>query len=561
MADRASLGSAPIPGDAPAGINARYEPEFDALQAEVAKLDSGGPNAVDWRVVVRHGLAITEAKSKDLLVGAYLAYGLARTESYAGLSDGLAILTGMVESWWDDLQPPKKREAARANAVNWLGERLGPVVDEQPVTAANAAAVAACAETLGRLNDALRSRLENMRPELGDAIRRLSVRAGEAEPFLAPPPPPPPPPPAVESAPVPVPAAPMPPVPAPPTVPLQPVATPAVPAASAPTPAAVSAPSLASGATPAQVDRAIDQTAGSLRSLARAVRLADPADPRAVELMRAAVWLPLREPPPAPNGVTPLRPPSAERMERSREWLNAGRHVELFHDIEESLDTFPYWFEGQRLAALALEGAGSRFAASAHSLRGALRTLLRRLPGLMELRYADGSPFLDDATRAWVEADILASGGSGGGEAPADPWAANPWAKVLRESRDALAQGRAKEGIALFTAARPAERSGRNAFLWDLALARLCLEAGFARAALDIAGRLETVAERRGLEEWEPAACADLCALILDCYRALPAAANAGGEAARLRGERIAAVQARLGWLATDRALDFIDVA
>ncbi|BAI74031.1 impA domain protein (plasmid) [Azospirillum sp. B510] len=544
MSDRASLGARPVSG--PALPSARYEPEFDRLQSEVAKLDSGGPNAVDWREVVRHALTITETKSKDLLVGSYLAYGLLRTESYAGLADGLMILAGMVEAFWDDLHPPKKREAARVNAVNWLGERLGPVVAEHPATPGNAAAVLASADALGRLNEALLSRLENSRPELGEAIRRLGARATEASALLAPP--------AVDLAP---------PAPSPPTSstsgqtasvqpasseapPVPPASPPPLPAP-APVPAAVSA-----GATPAQIDRAIDQTAAGLRTLANAVRRADPSDPRAVELMRAAVWLPVNGLPPAPAGTTPLRSPSAERIERCREWLGAGRFVDLFHDIEESLDTFPYWFEGQRLAALALEGAGGKFTPSAHALRGALATLLRRLPGLGDLRYADGSPFLDDVTRGWVASDILAAPGGTAGGGVVD----HPWAKALREARDAVAQGRAKEGVALFSASRPVERAGRGAFLGDLALARLCLEAGFTRAALDIAGKLEALAERRGLEDWEPVLCADLCALVLECYRALPATAEGG----RTRADRIAAVQARLGWLAMDRALDFIDV-
>lgn len=545
MSERSLLGSKPVHGGALA--SARYEPEFDALQAEIAKLDSGGPNAVDWREVVRHGLAITETKSKDLLVGSYLAYGLLRTESFRGLADGLMILTGMIEAFWDDLHPPKRRETARVNAVNWLGERLGPMVEELPVTDANADAVIASADALGRLNEALRSRLENTRAELGDALRRLGVRAAEASALLKPP--------SIEPAP----ASSGPPPGATPAASSAPSATPVRPtpiqasptAVSPPTLAAVSAPLLAAGATKAQVDRAIDQTSSGLRTLANAVRQADPTDPRAVELMRVAIWLPLNDLPLAPGGITPLRPPSAERVERSRERLNAGQFVELFHEVEESLDIFPYWFEGQRLADLALQGAGGKFARSIRALRGALATLLRRLPGLGDLRYADGTPFLDDPTRRWIDSDILAAPGGTRDDAPD-----SPWTKSLREAQDAVAQGRAKEGVALFSAARAGERAGRAGFLGDLALARLCLEAGFTRAALDIAGKLEVLAERRGLEDWEPAICSDLCALILDCYRVLPATAEGG----RARADRIAAVQARLGWLAMDRALDFIDV-
>jgi hypothetical protein len=78
---RASLGLDPIPGEAPAGVNARYEPEYEELQAEISKFDSGGPRAVDAAKVVRLAQAVLEQKSKDLLVGAFFAYGLVRTDS------------------------------------------------------------------------------------------------------------------------------------------------------------------------------------------------------------------------------------------------------------------------------------------------------------------------------------------------------------------------------------------------------------------------------------------------------------------------------------------------
>ncbi len=57
---RAQFGAVPITGDAPAGANLRYEPEFDALQTEVGKMDSGGPGAVKWRDVVTMAGEITE---------------------------------------------------------------------------------------------------------------------------------------------------------------------------------------------------------------------------------------------------------------------------------------------------------------------------------------------------------------------------------------------------------------------------------------------------------------------------------------------------------------------
>lgn len=536
---RALVGATPIPGDAPAGANVRYEPEFERLQAEVSKIDTEGPKAVDWKLASGLAGTILAEKSKDLLVAAYYVYGLLRTESYAGLADGLTALRDMMNAWWDDLNPPRKRENARAAAINWMAERLAPIIEEQPVTAGNAVAVAASYELVQEIEALGREKFENAMLLLGDVSRALRFKAGEAEPFLAPPP-------AAEPVPLSEPAidAPVSPVPVP-----GPTSASAQAAAPAPVQvAAASAPSLGEGASPAQIDRAIDQTAAGLRTLANAVRQSDPSDPRAIELMRAAIWLPIKTPPAHKDGVTPLNPPSADRIQRSREWLDAGQHLELFDDIEKALDNFPYWFDGQRLAAMALDGLGTKFAPVRAALVGSLATLLRRLPALIELRYANGAPFAEEATLAWLQSDVLAGGGASGG--------ADPWAKPLRDARDALAQGRAKEAVAAFGAARPAGRVGRMALGWDLALARLCLEAEFVHAALDIATELDRKAAERRLEDWEPDLSADISALILNCYRALPGTGEGGGE----RGERIAAARARLAWLDTGQALQFIDV-
>ena len=48
----ASLGSAPVSPDHPCGASARYEPEFAALEAELAKQESLNPTPVDWKRVV-----------------------------------------------------------------------------------------------------------------------------------------------------------------------------------------------------------------------------------------------------------------------------------------------------------------------------------------------------------------------------------------------------------------------------------------------------------------------------------------------------------------------------
>ena len=152
---RAAIGARPVPGPAPAGGNIRYEPDFTALQDKIGLMDSGGPLAVNWREVAAEGLTILESRSKDLLVGAYVTLALARTESYGGLATGLAVIAGMLDAFWPDLQPPAKRERARVQALEWVVEQVLPVLTEKPPREAEDAAVLAGYAAIGRIDELL----------------------------------------------------------------------------------------------------------------------------------------------------------------------------------------------------------------------------------------------------------------------------------------------------------------------------------------------------------------------------------------------------------------------
>ena len=86
-ADVAVLGTAPVPGAAPAGVSVKYEPEFEQLVAEVGKLESiDGRASIKWGDIVELSSGILAGKSKDLLVASYLTLGLLQQDGYVGVS-------------------------------------------------------------------------------------------------------------------------------------------------------------------------------------------------------------------------------------------------------------------------------------------------------------------------------------------------------------------------------------------------------------------------------------------------------------------------------------------
>src|SRR5688572_28000844 len=93
--------------DEPCGPNLEYDAAFTELE-RIAKgraeqqigttvTEAEEPN---WKEVAEKGAKLLES-TKDLRVGVHLAKALLRTGGFAGARDGLAILAGMVQKYWD----------------------------------------------------------------------------------------------------------------------------------------------------------------------------------------------------------------------------------------------------------------------------------------------------------------------------------------------------------------------------------------------------------------------------------------------------------------------------
>jgi type VI secretion system protein VasJ len=112
----------PIAGDAPAGRDARHEPEHESVRAEVQKLASLSGGKVDWKLVETVGTTLLASKSKDLLIAAYVAHAMFEQNALPGCMEGLALLTNLLTHFGDALHPLRSR--ARANAIEWYATNL-----------------------------------------------------------------------------------------------------------------------------------------------------------------------------------------------------------------------------------------------------------------------------------------------------------------------------------------------------------------------------------------------------------------------------------------------------
>jgi len=101
----------PVSADAPCGADLEYDPAFlelDRLSQSKPEQQMGDAivpaQEPDWKEVGNRALALL-GKTKDLRIAIRLTRARLYTEGLAGLADGLAVVRGVVEKFWDGFYP------------------------------------------------------------------------------------------------------------------------------------------------------------------------------------------------------------------------------------------------------------------------------------------------------------------------------------------------------------------------------------------------------------------------------------------------------------------------
>lgn len=504
------LGRLPVSDTAPAGTEPRQSADYERLLEETAKLGSlQGAAAVNWQTVVDSAAAVLERQAKDIPAAVYLCVGLAHTDGLRGMADGVRVLADLLATWWETCFPPLKRLRARVNMISWWRDRLTPLLDapHEPVEPSLRDDLLT---SLRELDAALGEVLPDL-PPLRDLLERV-LRLEVTEP-------------AVETAPA-------------PETPAEPEPAPAPPEP-APTPPAVpSAPSAAPA--PADTEAAMTAFLAAARAYA-ALAFADqpPATPAAWAALYAGLWGRIEKLPPADNQVTALPAPPDEELAACRSLLSGGRPAEAAAAIARLLPACPFRLDAQHLLFTALTACGRPNEAAL--VQRECRALAARLPGLTELRFADGQPFADAGTRQWLLAEAAAPADGAAPAADADAETET----VRRQAGETAAGGNLAAALdALEDARRRLGALTARAFPLRLEQARLLTLAGHAQAAAPLAEELERVVRERGLADWQPelgleALC--ICHAVwagIETPEARSRAAAVAAEICRLRPSR-----------------------
>lgn len=102
----------PISPEEPAGKSLAYGPEYDALREARRSEDDTlqgdwqrDAKTANWDLVVELGQKLLRDRTKDLQIAAWITESLGRLYGFAGLRDGLRLLHGIQDQFWDSYHP------------------------------------------------------------------------------------------------------------------------------------------------------------------------------------------------------------------------------------------------------------------------------------------------------------------------------------------------------------------------------------------------------------------------------------------------------------------------
>jgi type VI secretion system protein ImpA len=118
----------PISAEQPSGESLIYDKVYDQLK-EAARGGSRNQleeqeKAPDWGEVLQLATTALATRSKDLTIAAWLTEALTSLRGFAGLRDGLRVIRGLQENFWNDLHPQLDEGdmEARAGRLSYLND-------------------------------------------------------------------------------------------------------------------------------------------------------------------------------------------------------------------------------------------------------------------------------------------------------------------------------------------------------------------------------------------------------------------------------------------------------
>ncbi|MFM2478721.1 type VI secretion system protein TssA [Celerinatantimonas sp. MCCC 1A17872] len=468
------VGKTPISATSTVGTDARYEPEYDALQAEIDKMANAAGGNISWDNVVSLAHIILSQKSKDLKVACYLGVALVHLYGMKGLLVSCIIITDMVEQYWDGLFPPVKRLRARFNSLSWwldIVEKYLTSYNNGPIEPSLALQLK---EQVCKFDNILSAISENTISlhhliELTESISPVE----DAE--------------SVEIA--------------------QKVDTSEL--SKTGNDASKENDTLIvsnTDETPKSID-SLDECRNELKQQLSALEhiddyflKTDPTNAIGCRLRRIVAWMPLVSSPPAENNKTMIAPPEVEEKAGIIKLYQNKDYLGVIRAVESRVNQFVFWLDLSRMAYDALEGIGTIATEAKLSIKMETSILVNRMPSIVQMLFSDGTPFADDATKSWIRGFDKPKSSS----VPIVNTSNSIIQKSLSKFSQIVSEGKKIEAIKFIQSTINETCSGKDKFQLRLSLIQLLVSMGKNNLALFHVEKIQDVIEKLKLELWDP---------------------------------------------------------
>ncbi len=458
-----------LTAEQPAGPDLSFDPDFEAVAGEIAKLERVDGERPNWTMIEAASETLLAERTKDYRLVAWCAAAKVHQRGWTGFAQGLELYKSVTTTWWAEMHPSVKRLKARANLHQWLGDQILPVLEGKGPQRGEEAHVRAASGLLDELDAFLQPRFEGTYP----GSQRLATLLKR-------------------------------------TIANLPAEMSAVAEAAAPTGhAAPQATGLSASPMPFEGQDpggALVHSREMLLRTAEGMLAADPSSAKAYLARRLGLQI----------GFDP-HPREVPARNRLLEAEKAGRWSELLAEAERAILTSPAWLDAHRASVEAMAKLGPRFNEARHTVQSEAAALVVRHPTLLGARFEDGSPVADARTQDWLKHEVRGASGASAMMSSEDEEAERRLANV----RKLALEGRVSEAVAL--AIGIANRAGdpRGKFEGFLVAGKIALDAGKAQVARPLLEGLLEHVERHQLEIWEPGLCVALYASLVRCLRTI----------------------------------------
>lgn len=127
---------APISTANPAGQDLSYTVVGELKNDRTLRPEFDDPEPIQWPKIIEKAGAALRDKTKDLRIAGYLTEALVKQHGFAGLSEGLSLIQGLLENYWERLYPAINEGSvkARIQHLEWLDRELATAVKQIPIT-------------------------------------------------------------------------------------------------------------------------------------------------------------------------------------------------------------------------------------------------------------------------------------------------------------------------------------------------------------------------------------------------------------------------------------------